>query len=297
LSKKRPDEGVEKIRRRVEAIIKVRPSYREVLELFKDVATEQYLMRSKIKTAPVEIEKENLAARMREGFPLVEKQALTLDIPSVTRLFKRLCKLLSHHKKASADCEQITHALNNKKIDLLELFKQIDLDNKEYITDLSKKIGVKDGVLEFVARNSLRPIFEAYAENLKDSVDQEIWWRGYCPICGSGPFLAEFKNEGARFLLCSSCGYEWRFMRLKCPFCENDDHERLGYFYTEKEEKTYRVDVCEKCERYIKTVDIRDQGEDIIPVIEDVGTFHLDILAQKAGYKRETAASGLQVHA
>jgi FdhE protein len=103
--------------------------------------------------------------------------------------------------------------------------------------------------------------------------------------------MAKLKNEegveGARFLVCSSCGYEWRFMRLKCPFCENKEHERLRYFYIEKEGRAYRVDVCEKCKRYIKTLDTKELGEEVIPLIEDIGTLHLDILAQNEGYTRE----------
>lgn len=296
--KKKSDNGVAKIKKRVEVMIKERPSHKEILEFFKDVAMEQYTVRSKVKTAPIEIDEEDLKVKIMEGFPLVEKRALTLDLSSATRLFKRLCKILSRNKKASHDAEQITHALIKKEINFLELFKQAASDNNdEYITTLSEKLGAKKDVLSFLARNSIKPIFEAYAKELGSRVDQERWWKGYCPICGSEPFMAELKEEGTRFLVCSSCGYEWRFNRVKCPFCENDNHERLRYFYTEKEGRTYRVDVCEKCKRYIKTVDTKELGEDIIPLIEDAGTLHLDILAQNEGYKRESAAAGLEINA
>jgi FdhE protein len=278
-------------------MVKERPSHKEVLEFFKDIVTEQYMIGSKVKTSPIEVDEEGLKAKIMEGFPLVEKKALTLDVPLATRLFKRLCKVLNRNKKASHDAEQITRALRNKDIDLMELFKQADSKNVEYISALSKKLGVKEDVLVFLARNSIKPIFEAYANKLKNYVNQETWWRGYCPICGSEPFIAELKEEGARFLVCSSCGYERRFMRLKCPFCENDNHEGLRYFYTEKEGKAYRVDVCEKCKRYIKTVDTKELGEEVIPLLEDMGTLHLDILAQKEGYTREGKAFGLRVNA
>ena len=102
--------------------------------------------------------------------------------------------------------------------------------------------------------------------------------------------MAELKSEGARFLVCSACGNEWRFNRLKCPFCENANHEKLRYFYTEKEGKAYRVDVCENCKRYIKTIDTNEVDE-VIPSLEDIGTLHLDILAQKEGYTKEKMAS------
>ena len=295
--KKKSDTEVEKIKRRVEAMVKERPSHKEALEFFREVMTEQYSIKSKVKTAPVEINEEDSKARLREGFPLIEKRALTLDVPSATRLFKRLCKTLNRNKKASKDTEKINQALKNKDIDLLELFKQADYGNGNYIAALSKKLGVKEDVLLFLTKNSLKPIFEVYADKLKSYVDDEIWWRGYCPICGSEPFMAEFKGEGARFLVCSSCNFEWRFNRLRCPFCENADHEKLRYFYTEKEGKAYRIDVCEKCKRYIKTIDTKELGEEVIPIIEDAGTLFLDVLAQKEGYKKEKVTSELATNA
>ena len=294
--KKKSDDGVDKIKKRVEALVKERPSHKEILEFFKDILAEQYTIRSKIKTAPVEIEKEEMKVKMTEGFPLVEKRALTLDVPLATRLFRRLCKIMGRDKKASPDVERINKALRNKDIDLIELFKQANSENGEYVSTLAKKLKVKEDILAFLARNSIKPIFEAYANDLKGYVDQKTWWRGYCPICGSEPFLAEFREEG-RFLVCSSCGYEWRFMRLKCPFCENENHEALRYFHTEKEGKEYRVDVCDKCKRYIKTVDIRELNTEIIPLLEDMSTLYLDILAQKEGYTREGKSTGLEVNA
>ena len=294
---KKSDSGVAKIKKRVAAMVKERPSHKEVLEFFKDVVTEQYSMKSKVKNAPLDINEEDFKAKIIEGFPLIEKRALTIDIPSATRLFRRLCKVMSRNKKASDDAERITKALRSKEIDLLELFKHAGSENGEYVSALSKKLSVKEDVLLFLAKNSVKPIYEAYAEELKKYVDQERWWKNCCPICGSEPYLAEFKEDGARFLVCSSCGCEWRFNRLKCPFCENENHEKLRYFYSEKEGRAYRIDVCEQCKRYIKTIDTNELGEEGIPLIEDAGTLFLDVLAGEEGYTREGKVSGLATNA
>jgi FdhE protein len=299
--KRKSNNAKDKIKKRVETIVKERPSHKQVLGFFKDIINEQYLILPKIKIVPVEIDKEDAKSKTIQGFPLVEKRTLALDIPSATRLFRRLCKILSKNKKTTRDAELITQAMRNKKIDLPELLKQAESENDEYITTLSKKLGVKEDVLSFLARNSIKPIYETYAKELKDYVDQERWWKGYCPICGSEPYIAELKNEGgaegARFLVCSSCNFEWRFNRVKCPFCENDNHEKLRYFFAEKEGRAYRVDVCEKCKRYIKTIDTNKLGIDFIPLLEDIGTLHLDILAQKEGYTKEGKTSGLTTNA
>jgi FdhE protein len=295
--KKKSETSVEKINKRVDAMLKERPSHKELIEFFRDVAVEQFAMVPKVKTAHLEIDEEDCKLRMTEGFPLVEKRALTLDIPLATRLFRRLCKIMSHNKKASQDAERISLALQNQEIDILELLKQADSSNGEFITGLSEKLGVKKDVLIFLARNSVRPIFEAYAKELANHADQDKWWKGYCPICGSEPFMAELKKEGARFLLCSCCGFEWRFNRLKCPFCENDNHEKLRYFYTDQEASAYRIDVCDGCKRYIKTIDTEQLGEEVIPIIEDAGTLFLDVIAQNAGFKKEGISSKSPVNA
>jgi FdhE protein len=295
--KKKSDDGAEKIKKRVAAMVKERPSHKEVLEFFKDVATEQYGILSKIKITPLEIDKEDFKAKTEQGFPLIEKRALTLDLPSATRLFRRLCKILSRNKKASTDAEQIIRSLRNKEIDLPELFKQGDSNNNEYISALAEKLKVKEDVLVFLVKSSMKPIFEAYAKELGTHIDQERWWKGYCPICGSEPYLAELKQEGARFLVCSSCSYEWRYKRLQCPFCGHEAVKGAKYFYAEKEGKAYRIDVCEECKKYIKTIDTNELGEEVIPIIEDAGTLFLDVLAQKEGYSKEGISSKLPVNA
>ncbi len=275
------------LKKRIDAVITERPSHKEILEFIKEVMIEQYKIRPNVKTVPIKIGEEKMKALM-DGFSLLGRRDLNLDTPSVTRLFERLCKVLSRRKEVSIsrEAKRINHALRTKDINLVELFKHVITENGEYISAISKKLKVKEDLLSFLAGNSIRPIFEAYASELKGYVDQEIWWRGYCPICGSMPFIAELRAEGERFLVCSWCGFEWRFMRLKCPFCENDDHKMLRYFYTQSGGTANRVDVCEKCKRYIKTVDAREMGGEVIPIVEDMGTLYLDVLAQKEGYMR-----------
>jgi FdhE protein len=288
LNRKRKSENrVEKIKKRVAEMVKERPSHKEALEFFGDVVIEQCTMGSRVETAPLEIDEADFKLRIIGGFPLVEKRALTLDIPLATRLFRRLCKMMSQNKKASQDAERILVGLQNKEVDILELLKQADSGNGEFITALSKKLGIKKDVLVFLAKNSIKPIFEGYAKELGNYVDQERWWKGYCPICGSEPFMAELKEEGARYLVCSSCSFEWRFNRLKCPFCENDNHEKLRYFYAEQEGRTYRIDVCDVCKRYIKTIDTAQMGVEVIPILEDAGTLFLDVLARNEGFTKE----------
>ena len=276
---------IDNLKERINSIIEERPSHKAVLEFLKEVMIEQYKIKPAIKTVPVKIDEDKMKG-LTEGSSLVERRDLNLDTASASRLFKRLCKVLSRRKEASEVAMRITQALRSKEMIFSELFKDAGAEKGDYISATSKRLKVKEELLSFLARNSIKPMFEAYANELKGHVDQEMWWRGYCPICGSLPFIAELREEGERFLVCSLCSFEWRFMRLKCPFCETEDHQELRYFYAEGRGKAHRVDVCEKCKRYIKTVDTREMGGNVVPIVEDMGTLYLDVLAQKEGYMR-----------
>ena len=119
--------------------------------------------------------------------------------------------------------------------------------------------GIDGGLLAFVMHNALHPFLRAQAESLGRFVDASSWYRGYCPICGGEPDMAALeKSGGRRRLLCSRCDAEWAYRRLGCPFCGNDEPKELAFFPSD--DKVYRLAVCERCRRYLKTVDLRETG-------------------------------------
>jgi FdhE protein len=100
-----------------------------------------------------------------------------------------------------------------------------------------------------------------------------------------------FEGEwGERFLLCSFCGHKWSSRRLYCTFCDNTDSITLNYIYSD-EEKEYRVDLCDKCKKYIKTIDTRKTERIIYPPLEQVATLHLDTKAKEMRYESGTDVS------
>jgi len=290
MKRERPKE-LDRIIQRIDAIEKKRPSHKEVLEFLKGIMTEQYKVKPRIKVEAIDINEEMAKLKIREGVPLVDKKELKLDIDSATTLFEKLCMLVQkRNEKIASDIRKINKEVHAGELNLEELFNKVVAEDEEYLDTIAEKLKLNKGLLLFLAKNSINPVLEAYASQLKGYVQQKSWWRGYCPICGSKPIIGELrKKEGERFLLCSSCGFEWRFKRVICPFCSSEDHKKHRYFYIQKETRGYRVDVCEECRKYIKTIDTRELGEEVILPVEDLGTLHLDILAQKEGYEREVA--------
>jgi len=162
--------------------------------------------------------------------------------------------------------------------------KSFILQQDEDLSDNDEEDGVFD-LLGFLVEESLRPALEVLSEKYKDISAGSKWSEGYCPICGREPKISELREEGGkRFLFCGQCGFEWQFRRIKCPFCGNEDQQTLAYFTIEEEEK-YRVDVCNVCNKYIKTVDFRKTDKKPNLDVEDIATLHLDILADEEGYE------------
>jgi hypothetical protein len=131
---------------------------------------------------------------------------------------------------------------------------------------------------------ALQPAASALAPLVEDGV----WKRGHCPICGNEPDVAGLTGDGVRHLVCGVCSFVWTFARGKCPYCGNEDVATLKTLAV-NEQTPYRLDACEACKRYLKTVDFRkaDAGRAVVLPVDDAATVHLDVMAAKKEYSRE----------
>ncbi|MDW7773727.1 MAG: formate dehydrogenase accessory protein FdhE [Desulfobulbaceae bacterium] len=290
--KKKTSEELNRIIKRIHAIGIDRPSHKEVLDFYKYIIREQHKIKPAIRVKPMAMTAETAKTHLREGFHLLDKNAVLADLEPAVTLFKNICRsLMRNYRKAAPEIKKINKAVRQGEIDLEQLFGKMVEGDREYIDAIAAGRDFNAGLLRVLAESSIHPLLEAYAGKLKGLVDQDAWWKTSCPVCGSTPVLGELKNskdiQGAKFFLCSSCGFEWRYHRLGCPFCGNGKQEKLRHFTTEADGKGYRVEVCEECRKYIKTMDLRETGA-VMPLVDDIGTLHLDIIAMKEGYTRGT---------
>lgn len=138
-------------------------------------------------------------------------------------------------------------------------------------------------LLGAVIHATLKPFLVSHAKTMRGSIDQERWRRGYCPVCGGTPDFAFLdKERGSRWLVCARCDTEWLFQRLDCPFCRNQDQNKLSYF--DDESGLYRLYVCEKCKRYLKAIDLRLAKDEVLLSLERLSTLDLDRQAKEQGY-------------
>jgi FdhE protein len=106
-----------------------------------------------------------------------------------------------------------------------------------------------------------------------------------CPLCGGKPQAGALRPEGdggKRSLICALCALEWSYRRLVCPACGEEDVHKLAV-YTVKEFSHVRVEACDACRTYIKTVDLTKDGR-AVPVVDDLATLPLDLWATEHGY-------------
>src|SRR5208337_385341 len=108
-----------------------------------------------------------------------------------------------------------------------------------------------------------------------------------CPFCSAKPVVGVLRPEGdggKRSLICSLCSTEWLFGRILCPACGEETVEKLAV-YTASQFPHVRVEACDTCRRYIKTVDLTKNGH-AVPVVDELGTIPLDLWAEEHQYSK-----------
>jgi len=106
-----------------------------------------------------------------------------------------------------------------------------------------------------------------------------------CPFCSGKPMVGVLRPEGdgaKRSLICSMCATEWTYGRIICPACGEEAVEKLA-IYTASQFDYIRVEACDTCRRYIKTVDLTKNGH-AVPVVDELATMPLNLWAQEHGY-------------
>ena len=129
---------------------------------------------------------------------------------------------------------------------------------------------------------ALRPFLARSAESLVQRIDLAGWRWGYCPFCGWEPEFAVVLPSAERRLICGRCLAQWAFQALACPFCGNDDRQRITSFATR--DGRYRVSACDVCLRYLKAYDARNAPRAVMMAVDTIATLPLDAAAAQKGY-------------
>ncbi|HXE33522.1 MAG TPA: formate dehydrogenase accessory protein FdhE [Verrucomicrobiae bacterium] len=108
-----------------------------------------------------------------------------------------------------------------------------------------------------------------------------------CPLCGGRALFGVLRIEGdggKRCLVCSFCGYEWEFRRILCPTCGEEEEKKLPVYVAEQFPHI-RVEACETCKFFVRTIDLTKDGH-AVPVVDDLAAIPLTLWAHEHGYSR-----------
>jgi len=184
--------------------------------------------------------------------------------------------------------DRFSDLIRKEKIVPADYFKTSTEDSISPMEVWKKDLKVSPSNASFLMNLVGRVVLEQRAKEATAELGEYAWEKGYCPICGEYPSIALIEEQGGkRFLHCSSCGQDWRFTRVVCPYCEKEASREMDYFYIEDKTQESAF-VCDACKKYLITLyragNLLARDMDI----SAISLVHLDMIMQDKGYEPMT---------
>ena len=164
----------------------------------------------------------------------------------------------------------------------------------EALEHAAVQVGVGTDFLILALLAAYGPCAAAVASKLTALAPMDLWRKSHCPVCGSEPDIAMLENhpDPSEFLVskggqmwhhCPVCSHRWRFVRMCCAGCGNQDHETLTRFSLPGSPREI-IYACEKCGQYLPCLDTVESFDRIDFDQAALKAVHLDAVAQSRGY-------------
>jgi FdhE protein len=245
--------------RRAETLAAQHPFAREILTFYVRVARFQQDLYQRIERAPVRIS--------------VSLSSLP-DSSELHASFPQFLKLVKQH--GPKQIEQIATQLSDH------------VDGT--LTDLLSSVWCAEGRQpstpeEFLAFAFLQPCAEFMRG--QTHLRLESYTLSICPFCNRKPAAGVIRQQGdggRRSLLCGFCLTEWEFRRIVCTGCGEEDHAKLPV-YTAETIPHIRVECCDSCRTYIKSIDLTKNGL-ANPLVDELASAPLNLWAEEHRYAK-----------
>jgi FdhE protein len=228
------------------------------------------------------VDEEALEGRVVQGLPVLSFDQLPVEAERFATLVSTVAEMLA--EQAADLAEQV---VPDSPAECLDLARQRFVEGQVARGRSAAEQDADEGEVTLAQVSvdlALKPYLEWAAEQVLPLINQTLWKRSYCPVCGGAPDFACLEEKaGARYLSCSRCSSQWGYRRLGCPFCGTDEYAKLSYYPGEG--GVYRLYVCEECKRYLKTIDLRKAGHRVLLPVERLTTVGMDVAAQEEGYR------------
>ena len=261
------------------------PHAAQLLKAFKPVITRQRQLADMAILAPADysrVDKEKLKA----GIPVIRQADLMCENDDLQQITLSLAEAVKEGLPALAEgLDRFCALAREGKIRLTDYFKTPAKGEAAAIDRWGADLKVSPSNASFLMSLAGRVILEQRRNEATAALGAFEWEKGYCPVCGDFPSIALIEEEGGkRFLHCSSCGQDWRFTRVACPYCEKDSGQGMDYFYVEGRTQESAF-ICDGCKKYLVTL---YRVGHVLPRDMDVSAItlvHLDMIMQDKGYE------------
>ncbi len=256
---------------------------------------------------PIIIKQNDLIAAAifpKSNYSSIDKEKLKVGVPVCRQInlflpddpFKEIVSSLAKAVKAGLpaldeDINRILDVIRKGKINLKDYCLSYPDSDGKLIDRWVGKMKMERDPLVLLINTTVRVILETRAKEITTALGAFDWEKGYCPICGDFPSLALIEEEGGkRFLHCSSCGQDWRFTRVVCPYCEKETRKDMEYFYVENKTQEAAF-VCDQCKKYLVTLNRAGKLFERNMDVSAMSLIHMDMLMQDKGYKPMTTCT------
>lgn len=250
------------------------------------LAIEKELMDSEvIKDVP---ELDRVLDTFLQGVPLLEIDGVFNLNKVVSSLLIKLANLANYEELPSQvrdNCKKLSSITEEQAENIVSA---VISGNEDIAKNISKDLGIEQDLLLYLVWNCIRVSLYNIKEDLEEWLYKQNWQAAMCPVCGSHPvsaMLKRTKRGRERFLHCDHCGTDWRYKRIGCPYCGNIDQKKMSIKDCE-DEPDIRLDLCHKCNTYIKTYIGTDRGS---VGVDDWASIHLDLLMNESGFSKKTS--------
>jgi FdhE protein len=227
----------------------------------------------------------DVANRLNQRKPILGEDNFIIEEKELEYIFDLIFPTFKKYfSRMSAQIARIEDLYDKRKLTLGKLSIAQLIGDKNPFMEISKKYDVSTTLLEKVIEFISSPYLELCAEFFNKKLAQFSWKQPFCPICGNPPSMAIVnEKKSQRNLWCRCCDTVWSFYEMVCPFCLNpDSNSQKIIFHSDR--KPIRIDACDKCNNYIKTIDELISQQNMHISVKNVETFYLDLLAKNLGY-------------
>lgn len=273
----------------IDHAIEQNPHSKSLLEAFRPVIIQQRFLVESLTLQRLDYTTvdEN---RLKSGVPVIEQiDLLATDGPVKGPALRLATAALKGFPSLAEGIGNFVKLVEKDSINPAEYFSPPKNSTNGAGASWEKEHAMDRELTAFLMSLLSRVILEKRAAEIVAALEGLPWERGYCPICGDFPSIALIEEEGGRrYLHCSSCGHDWSFTRVVCPFCEHEAPQGMDYFFLETAPQESAF-ICDKCKKYLVTLhrvgDVLDRDLEV----SAISLAHLDILMQRKGYAPMTA--------